>query len=177
MASMYDIPDYSSGSVYIKNDIVKSANYYWYALKDVPVSQTPVVGSVYWGGVISTAPSTHSSALKVSAPHFIWKPAYNFSGAHSPRVKVISFGDGYEQRFKDGINNNLLELSLTFDGRKVSEARAILHFLEARNGVDFFFYRPPSPYDSMRKFKCQEFSSSIEFKDRVNVSANFRQVP
>ena len=99
------------------------------------------------------------------------------STTHAPRTKNIKFGDGYEQRFKDGINNDLLSLSLNFDGRDLLEAKAILHFLESKNGAESFFFRPPSPYDALRKFTSSEFSSSIIFKNNINITATFKQVP
>jgi len=177
MASIYEVSDYASGSTYQKNDIVKSGGYYWYALQTVPTSQTPSVVSSYWGGMLTAAVSTHSTAGNVTAPEFIWEPAYNISINHAPKVKSVKFGDGYEQRMKDGVFTDLLNISLTFDGRSLKEAMAIIHFLEARSGVDYFFFTPPSPYNSRRKFTCREFNSNIVSQGVLNVSAAFNQVP
>lgn len=177
MASIYEVSDYSSGSTYQKNDIVKSGGYFWYALQDVPTTQTPSTTSAYWGGMLVAPTSDHASASNVTSPHFIWTPAYNMSVNHEPRVKSIRFGDGYEQRFEDGINNGLINLSLSFDGRDMKEASAILHFLESRSGKDFFFFTPPSPYSTRRKFTCRQFSSSIVSQGVINVTATFNQVP
>ena len=182
MASIYNIPQWNvpSGQKYQKNDTVEHNGHFWYALKDIDTlttPPTPPATSTSWGGVIQTFKSTHSLSPKIVSPHFLWKPSYNLSATHAPRVKSIKFGDGYEQRFKDGINNSLLDLKLTFDGRDEREAAAILHFLEARNGVDFFFFRTPSPYNSLSKFTCTDFSSTIVFKNNLNVSATFNQVP
>ena len=179
MASIYDISNWNvpASSTYKKNDIVKHGGYYWYALKTVPASQTPAIGSQYWGGMANAPSSSHASASNITAPHFIWIPSYNISVNHAPRSKSIRFGDGYEQRFKDGINNDLINISLNFEGRNTQEARAILHFLDARSGVDLFFFRPPSPHDARRKFICKEFSSNVSFQDVVDISASFEQVP
>ena len=177
MASIYEVSDYASGSTYEKNDIVKSGGYFWYALQSVPTSQTPSTTSAYWGGMLVAPTSNHASASNVTAPHFIWTPAYNMSVTHEPKVKSIKFGDGYEQKFEDGINNDLIKISLTFDGRNMKEATAILHFLESRSGTDFFFFTPPSPYNTRRKFTCRQFSSNIVSQGVINVSASFDQVP
>ena len=96
---------------------------------------------------------------------------------HEPKVKSIKFGDGYEQRMADGINNDLIKISMSFDGRNTKEAMAILHFLESRSGKDFFFFTPPSPYNTRRKFVCRQFSSTLASQDVLNVSASFDQVP
>ena len=177
MGSIYEVSDYSSGSTYQKNDIVKSGGYFWYALQSVPVSETPSTTSAYWGGMITAPTSTHASASNVTSPNFIWTPSFNMSVTHDPKVKSIKFGDGYEQRMVDGINNDLIKISMTFDGRNTKEAMAILHFLESRSGKDFFFFTPPSPYNTRRKFVCKQFSSTLASQDVLNVSASFDQVP
>ena len=181
MASIYDIDDYSASSSYKKDDIVKSGGLYWYALQDCSnCQQTPATtggAAAYWGGMITAPTSEHASAGNVTSPHFIWTQSYNFSVQHAPKVKAISFGDGYEQRMKDGINNTLVNISLSFDGRKMKEATAIIHFLESRFGKDFFFFTPPSPYNTRKKFICREFSSSIVAQGVMSVSANFNEVP
>lgn len=177
MASIYEVSDYASGSTYEKNDIVKSGGYFWYALQAVPTTQTPSTTSAYWGGMLVAPTSNHASASNVTSPHFIWTPAYNMSVTHEPKVKSIKFGDGYEQRFEDGINNDLIKTSLSFEGRNVKEATAILHFLESRSGSDFFFFTPPSPYNTRRKFTCKSFSSTIVSQGVINISASFDQVP
>ena len=121
MASIYDIPVYDSGGTYSKNDIVRgddgtsgtTAGRYYYNLGNGNgAAPEAVTGAAYWGGRIETKKSTHSSASLTNSPHFFWKPSYNMSTTHAPRVKSIKFGDGYEQRFKDGINNSLLSISL-----------------------------------------------------------------
>lgn len=177
MASIYEVSDYASGSTYQKNDIVKSGGYFWYALQAVPTSQTPSTTSAYWGGMLTAPTSSHATATNVTSPHFIWTPAYNMSVSHEPRVRSIKFGDGYEQRIQDGINADLIKISLTFDGRDMKESTAILHFLESRSAKDFFFFTPPSPYNTRRKFICRTFSSSIVSQGVLNISASFDQVP
>ena len=179
MASIYEVPTWNSpsGSTYQKNDIVKYGGYSWYALQSVPASQTPAVTSAYWGGMITVPVSTHASAGNVTSPNFIWTPAYNMSVNHEPRVKSIKFGDGYEQRVRDGVHNDLISVSLAFEGRDMRESTAILHFLESRSGKDFFFFTPPSPYNTRRKFVCRSFSSNIISQGVLNVSASFDQVP
>ena len=47
----------------------------------------------------------------------------------------------------DGINNILLPFTLIFDKRSNSQARAILHFLDARRGSESFIMTPPPPFN------------------------------
>ena len=179
MSSIYNIPDWNtpSGSTYEKNDIVKHSGSYWYAKQDVPASQTPAEGSAYWDGVRTLALTTHSESPTGTRPYFFWKPSYGVQVSNTPRAKSIRFGDGYEQRFRDGINNNLLILSISFDSVEEKEATAISHFLDDKGGVDDFFYLPPSPHQVLSKFICREWQTVFNFDNNFSVSATFEQVP
>ena len=106
MASIYNISPWVGGTDYKKNDVVKNSDKFWYASQDNDDATTPAVGSAYWNGYINI---TIDSTTTVE-PYFFWSPSYNVSVSHAPSVKSISFGDGYEQRIKDGINNNRLNL-------------------------------------------------------------------
>lgn len=59
-----------------------------------------------------------------------------------PRIRTAAFGDGYEQRLADGINNAPRSWALTFT-RPTTEADAILAFFETANGLDSFDWTPP----------------------------------
>ena len=179
MASIYNIPNWNvpADSTYVKNDIVKYDNYYWYATQDVPSDNSPSIGSSYWNGMVTVALTTHTQSPESTKPYFFWKPAYGVNVTNSPRVKSIRFGDGYEQRFKDGIFNNLIMLSLSFEGLGEKEATAISHFLDEKSGVEDFFYLPPSPHERMSRFICREWQTVLAFDNNYNISATFEQVP
>ena len=120
--SIYNIGEFNSEVSYQKNDIVQGAIFlgegtletrgihkqinYYYALQpsldESPFSSSgkPKLSSQYWGG--------HNRVNKVIRPQFIWKPSYNATVEHAPRVIAVSFGNGYEQRSQDGIYNGCL---------------------------------------------------------------------
>jgi phage-related protein len=77
---------------------------------------------------------------------------------------------------KDGINNNLLQFSLKFQNLDAKKATAIIHFLTARAGVEYFYFKPPAPYSVYKRFVCDNFSSDNTFVNNFNVSATFREV-
>lgn len=68
--------------------------------------------------------------------------AYTTEGDTIPRVKLASFGDGYEQRSPDGINNLPRSVQYVGDFQQplITQMDA---FLSATNGVTPFFYTPP----------------------------------
>lgn len=168
MPSIFEISDYDNGTTYYRNDIVKYSNNFYYLNVESAVGVTPAVSSSTWGGLVSSNGETK--------PEFIWTPSYNLTIAVEPKVKSIRFGDGYEQRFADGINNSLLNLDLTFEKRNTKEATAILHFLQARKGFESFYFTPPEPYSTRKKFVCRRWDSSIQFFNNYSVKVNIEEV-
>jgi phage-related protein len=104
---------------------------------------------------------------------FTWRAAYDASKAAAPTVKVIKFGDGYEQRQASGINRLPRKFSLMFKN-KAEVIAAIDAFLSARAAVEAFRYTHPG--QSAGVFVCREWTlTNIAF--RVDcLSATFEEV-
>ena len=174
MASIFDIITWNNLSTYSKNDIVRypsASNNYWYALSSVSAGVTPSLssGQTSWGGIKSNNGKNRA--------HFLWAPSYSSSSSFAPVVKVIKFGDGYEQRVAPNINNNLLKIDLRFDLRTEQESRAILHFLHARAGSETFIFDPPPPLNSQKDqfFVCRGWGNTFNFFDNQSLSFTFEQ--
>jgi phage-related protein len=105
---------------------------------------------------------------------FTYTPDFGASKKITPRVNLISFGDGYEQRATFGINNNRQEWTLTFSNRTDTEALAIDNFLLARRAVESFDWTPYN--ESAGKYVCREWSKSIDGYKRNTIQATFIQV-
>ena len=108
MSSIYNIGthDTSGNTNYKENDIVLSGSTYWYVIQEhSSPAQTPSITSAYWGGYIEVN--------STNEPYFLWAPSYNVQQSYQPKLQEIQFGEGYTQRTKDGINHNLLDLSLS----------------------------------------------------------------
>lgn len=71
---------------------------------------------------------------------------------------------------KDGINYNLLELTVNFTKRSNSEARAILKFLDTKAGYKTFEYLLPQPYNKTINVYCPEWSHTYNFLDNNDIS-------
>ena len=181
MASIYNIADFVAGSSsYIKNDIVycgpcgnaeeNSGHQFYYTAPDNTYAAKPGYSAqTVWGGR-----TNHNGSNK---PHFFWKPSYSANINKRPRVKSIRFGDGYEQRVADGINNNLNVIDITFENRDEREAAAILHFLEERKGTESFVFEPAKPYDKASLYVCRNWDSNFVFYDNYNIKVQFEEVP
>ena len=167
MASIYNISPYDSGD-YLKNNIVSYGGYHYYARKDGNIASNPTPNHSDWAGV-----TNHNG---IDKPHFFWKPSYSTNVNKHPKVKSIKFGDGYEQRVQDGINNNLTFLDLTFDNRSEREAAAILHFLEIRKGQESFVFTPHSPYNKAGLYLCRGWDSSFVFYNNYSIKFQLEEV-
>ena len=105
----------------------------------------------------------------------IQNPVYNTRINARPKVNTLSFGDGFEQRLTEGLNQNPLSVSLTFELSQTDATTAIT-FLNARveDGTSFDYTLPSET--SSRKFVCTSFPRSIPFLNRVTLSCTFREV-
>ena len=184
MASIYDTTNWSAGSGTtadpytswtIGQVVQHGGRFYYCILAHTNVSgtiRTPVADSDYWGGYKTYAVGT----LNTVVPHFFWVPSYAPSISSDPKVRSIRFGDGYEQRTPEGINNTLISVSLSFDKRTEIEATEMAHFLHIRQGQEAFSFLPPKPYSSTKKFVCRKWDLSVEFEGNYSLKATFEEV-
>lgn len=104
---------------------------------------------------------------------FTWLASYDASKTVTPTVKVIKFGDGYEQRQGTGINRQPRLFSLVFT-RKIEEINAIESFLSARGSVEAFKYIHPGQTAGV--FVCREWKRTNISFGIDGLSANFEEV-
>ncbi|MCT7656169.1 phage tail protein [Oceanimonas sp. NS1] len=86
----------------------------------------------------------------------------------------MQFGDGYQQRQRDGLNTLLRTYQLVFRGSP-ELGRDIERFFEEHAGVDAFLW---TPYDlqERRAFICPEWSSTL-FSTHTDINCTFVEVP
>ena len=71
-------------------------------------------------------------------------PDRGLKAESKPRVLKANYGDGYEQRVANGINNTPEVWSLTWKNRTTIDANKIIAFLEDKGGVTAFDWYPSS---------------------------------
>jgi phage-related protein len=164
--SIYNISNWAATTAYSKHDVVKYQSAFYYAKANHTSGGS--FDSSKWHGT-----TLFNSETK---PLFPWVPSYNSNVEKNPNVKLIRFGDSYEQRIPNGINNNLLNLTLSFDKKSDDEATAILHFLERREGIESFVFTPPKPYNTQKKFICRGWVEVFAFFNNHTIRASFEEV-
>ena len=105
---------------------------------------------------------------------FTYTPDFGANKKLTPKINSISFGDGYEQRARNGLNTNPQTWELTFSNRTDTEAGDIDSFLTARGGAESFDWTPYN--ESAGKYVCKEWSKSIDGFNRNSIEAIFMQV-
>ncbi|WP_018435358.1 phage tail protein [Paraburkholderia atlantica] len=108
------------------------------------------------------------------ADTFTWSPTVaGTSGTDTASVRAGKFGDGYEQRSADGINNIVASFDLQFigDASKISAIRA---FLKERAGATSFYWTPPLEASPLL-FYCATWSRPAKDGDVYTMTATFTQ--
>ena len=90
---------------------------------------------------------------------FTYTPEFGALVTKKPAVRSVKFGDGYEQRIADGINNQLREYSLSFSGDE-ADIREIDKFLTEHGAVKAFSWTPQDTWQT-GTFKCEEWSITV----------------
>lgn len=106
---------------------------------------------------------------------FTYTPDWSARQTTKPRIRVVAFGDGYEQRQADGINARNDVWDLTFENRSNSDTAAIVGFLEARNAVEAFDWTPPNEATAI-KVVCREWNKTVTRFNLNTVTAQFQRV-
>lgn len=104
---------------------------------------------------------------------FHWHVMPNMTERSQPRVKTIKFGDGYEQRQQDGINNDLRSYEVTLKVPR-QESQYIDLFLTKHNGVKAFLWREPNRH-RLITVKCPTWSTAVE-NTVTTITASFEEV-
>ena len=61
----------------------------------------------------------------------------------TPKVRVISYGDGYEQVRPDGLNNQLRKWKVSYKQQSYAVVKTLRDFLVSTKGAEAFHFLPP----------------------------------
>lgn len=103
-------------------------------------------------------------------------PSFPLSDAHKPKVDLVNFGDGYTQRVKSEINNDMEQITLTWENLTQTEFDTIWAFFVARGGVEPFTYTMPfSGAGSAKLYFCSTFQRDKGDAGVYKITANLQQ--
>lgn len=175
MNTIYSNNPFVTGAAYSQYDYVKYdgtfagnllTGAFLYCVADHTASTS--ITESYWNGITKINGNVY--------PKFIWEPDYNNTVEIAPKSTKINFGDGYEVRVRNGINNILNTYNLTFSKRKLDETTAILHFLNQQAGVDPFVFEGRRPFVYSKLFICENWQNTEIFANNYTITCQFREV-
>lgn len=102
-------------------------------------------------------------------------PDFGAQKKTQPTVRVVKFGDGYEQRLAYGVNTKPQNWTLRWSACSNSDADAIEAFFEARGAVESFDWTPIEQVTTY-KFVCREWQREHQYADINVITATFEQV-
>ena len=107
-------------------------------------------------------------------------PDKGFTRKKTPTIYKVEFGDGYEQRIANGINNLKQEFSINFATRLKADIDDIADFLELKGGVTPFDYTYADSNESggekTVKVVCDSWDQTWEYAEYYSLSCTFRRV-
>lgn len=112
------------------------------------------------------------------------EPSYASSLAVQPRTLKVQYGDGYEQRVPEGINNLPLNLRLVFANRSKVITQELKRFFIGHPPVydrqiqEYFYFTPPEPWATEGKYVIEgdvgvTFNQANSFTTTVNIRQVF----
>ena len=108
------------------------------------------------------------------------QPDKGLTRKSKPKVHTIAFGDGYEQRIADGINNLEQTLNVSFSTRPKAEIDDLVAFFESLGGVTKFRFdlEDSNAGSSTETIKviCDEWQQTWAYENFYNLTATFRRV-
>lgn len=103
---------------------------------------------------------------------FTWVADKEPTGTVSFRTKSAKFGDGYEQRVQDGINNRSQSWPLTFTGQ-AKRIKSIMAFLDRHAGATPFNWT--APLGAAALYRCTEYQPRPMGGGTYTLTATFEQ--
>ena len=100
-----------------------------------------------------------------------------FQRGSAPKVHTLTFGDGYEQRIADGINNLAQQMNVTFNTRPKAEIDDLVAFFESLGGVSKFRMTIDDTNGAETiKVVCRQWNQTWNYDDFYSLSATFDRV-
>ena len=107
-------------------------------------------------------------------------PDKGFSQSNETVIFKAEFGDGYEQRIANGINNNKQQFELAFMTRPKDEIDDIVDFFASKKGItafDFTFANSnESGNEETVKVVIEKWTQTWKYDDYYDLKATARRV-
>ena len=109
-------------------------------------------------------------------------PDKSMTKSSTPRMRTAKFGDGYEQRIVDGINNLEESYTLNFATRPKADIDDIVSFLDTKAGVTKFTLTLPDTNNTTStgerdvKVVSTNYSVTYDYDNFYSLSLSLKRV-
>ena len=97
------------------------------------------------------------------------------SGRVEFKVLRCRYGNGYEQRSADGLNNSLGSWEVTWEGLTSTDFATIITALESSKGVTYFTWTAPGDA-SGKKWVVTQYGKSVQAGNIYTINATLQEV-
>jgi phage-related protein len=100
-----------------------------------------------------------------------------FSRKAQHRVLTANFGDGYEQRVRDGINTKNENFTVALNNRPAAEINKVAKFLDNYSGKNFILtVTEYGGVDETINVVCDAYNITYKYEDVLTLTTTFRRV-
>lgn len=92
------------------------------------------------------------------------------------QILNANFGDGYEQRARNGINTKREEWSVNFANRPAAEINLIAAYLDSKTAASFTLTITEATGNTAMKVVCDTYNIAYIHENYHSLSATFRRV-
>ena len=121
-------------------------------------------------------PTTYEALLEEVFPNSAISKVFAFDRGFTKSVRhrllVAKFGDGYEQRVRDGINTQEATFNFSFKNRPWEEIEVLSAFLDVNAGLNFNAIIS----EETVKVVCENYDINYGQNDIHTLTGNFRKV-
>lgn len=161
--SKVNIPQYNSGQVYEKYDLVQNSGYY-VSFIDGNLNNIPTGSDSNWKKF-----GDYNLDIKD-----LWQPSYDSANNYSPIIKEIRLDNGYTDRAQNGLNDNKFNFEANYLERSEKEAQSLVAFLEFMGSKYAFKYTVPI-YNESLSFVAKNYKIKYDGFDRFSITAIFEE--
>lgn len=122
-----------------------------------------------------TIPANAFDILEPPAPEKITVDR-GFQRQAQHRVLTARFGDGYEQRVRDGINTKNETFNISLNNRPAAEVNKVAKFLDIYSGRNFTLTVTGYDGDENINVVCDSYNITYKYEDVLTLTATFRRV-
>lgn len=101
----------------------------------------------------------------------VWTPTNQIKIGYAQTMVTDKLGDGYKSKNPYGLNQDIIQWSISFENIQDLEAKQLMIFAEVKGGVGIYKHTLPQPYNQQKYFRIA--SASVQYNGYDQNQINF----